>query len=163
MKNFGGSVSESNRPVTSKMPLAGFEDQKDHRIPCASVPQQKFLVSGCSFLVPSLTAKSLTSQTAGITSEKPKTRNEKPLYLIPRVAASASCFLEKYHCFTSRPLPEATRLAASSCVCGAGTITGSPGFQFAGVAQALASAVCSASKTRRISSTLRPSDKGCYS
>jgi hypothetical protein len=35
-KKIGGSVSESNRPETSKTPLAGFEDQKDHRILCAS-------------------------------------------------------------------------------------------------------------------------------
>src|SRR5256885_16935946 len=103
MKNFGGSVSESNRPVTSKMPLAGFEDQKDHRLPCASVPQQKFLVSGCSFLVPSRKATSLTRQTPGLTSEKPKMRNEKRRYLIPPVPAPASCCLAKYHCSPSRP------------------------------------------------------------
>src|SRR5947209_397040 len=98
-----------------------------------------FLVTRFSFAA---TKTKLAPQTDSARSAIRETRNEqRETYLIPRVAASASCFFEKYHCLTSSPLPEVTRLAASSCVCGAGTMTGSPGFQFAGVAQALASAV----------------------
>ena len=32
----GGSVCESNAPLTSKMPIAGFEDRESHRTPFAS-------------------------------------------------------------------------------------------------------------------------------
>ena len=52
-------------------------------------------------------------------------------------AAAASFFLVKYQSVTSTPLPfEATRFSASACVIGAGTMTASPGLQFAGSAHA---------------------------
>ena len=35
-EKFGGSVCESNAPLTSKMPIAGFEDRESHRTPFAS-------------------------------------------------------------------------------------------------------------------------------
>ena len=35
-KEIGGSVCESNAPLTSKMPIAGFEDRESHRTPFAS-------------------------------------------------------------------------------------------------------------------------------
>ena len=37
LKIIGGSVCESNAPLTSKTPIAGFEDREDHRTPFASV------------------------------------------------------------------------------------------------------------------------------
>src|ERR1035437_6054325 len=36
LKTIGGSVCESNAPLTSKMPIAGFEDRESHRTPFAS-------------------------------------------------------------------------------------------------------------------------------
>ncbi len=36
----GGSVCESNAPVTGLPPLAGFEDREDHRTLCASASRQ---------------------------------------------------------------------------------------------------------------------------
>src|SRR5437868_8117062 len=69
-------------------------------------------------------------------------------------------FFVKYQSFTSNSLPPFARSAASFCVTGAGTMTGSPTCQFAGVAHAFASAVCSASKTRMISSMFRPNESG---
>ena len=36
LKVNGGSVCESNAPLTSKMPIAGFEDREGHRTPFAS-------------------------------------------------------------------------------------------------------------------------------
>src|SRR5437868_6716156 len=61
------------------------------------------------------------------------------------LAACSSFFRVKYQSFTSVfPPPLAARFSASACVSGAPSVTGSPGFQFAGVLQAFASAVCSA-------------------
>src|SRR5256885_10111797 len=85
---------------------------------------------------------------------------QKALLQLAASSFFSSFFLEKYQSFTSRPLLEATRFSASACVIGAGTITGSPGCQFAGVATAFASLVWSASKTRVISGMLRPSERG---
>jgi hypothetical protein len=36
LKINGGSVCESNAPLTSKTPIAGFEDRESHRTPFAS-------------------------------------------------------------------------------------------------------------------------------
>ena len=36
LRKYGGSVCESNAPLTSKMPIAGFEDRESHRTPFAS-------------------------------------------------------------------------------------------------------------------------------
>src|SRR5664279_2452649 len=36
LKTIGGSVCESNAPLTSKMPIASFEDRESHRTPFAS-------------------------------------------------------------------------------------------------------------------------------
>src|SRR5580658_9579770 len=38
---FGGSVCESNAPLTPKMPIAGFEDRESHRTPFASAMHKR--------------------------------------------------------------------------------------------------------------------------
>src|ERR1700721_612260 len=69
----------------------------------------------------------------------------------------ARSFFARYHVSTARPAPPPlVRLRASSTVTRAGTITESPTFQLAGTETPLPSIVCSASKIRISSSTLRP-------
>src|ERR1700679_1844027 len=73
---------------------------------------------------------------------------------LPWVARS---FLARYQVSTFSPAPPPlVRLRASSTVAGAGTMTGSPNFQFAGTETPLPSMVCNPSKMRINSSTLRP-------
>src|ERR1700677_3095404 len=70
---------------------------------------------------------------------------------------AASSFFARYQVSTVSPAPPPfVRLRASSTVTGAGTITGSPTFQLAGTETPLPSMVCSPSKMRINSSTLRP-------
>ena len=58
--------------------------------------------------------------------------------------AGSKVFVDKYQLFTFNPAPSSTLFCASACVAGAGTITSSPGCQFAGHDTAFASTVCSA-------------------
>src|SRR5215831_5783427 len=50
-KTNGGSVCESNAPLTSEMPIAGFEDRESHRTPFASasmdIEQNYLRCCGC--------------------------------------------------------------------------------------------------------------------
>src|ERR1700678_4059487 len=84
--------------------------------------------------------------------------------LIPRLPAAISylpwvarSFFARYQVSTVNPAPPPlVRLRASSTVAGAGTMTGSPNFQFAGTETPLPSIVCNPWKMRINSSTLRP-------
>ena len=45
-RKYGGSVCESNAPLTSETPIAGFEDREDHRTPFASAKPASWVRRG---------------------------------------------------------------------------------------------------------------------